>query len=76
MKLACFEPDRMYKIDFDNEGTGTAYTATGESYERILKLLVDAKIDPVVPISERWLPEGAGAWLIINGTTTKGIRHK
>ena len=52
MKLACFEPDRMHKIGLDDEGKGTAYTATGESYERILKRLADLKIDPVVPISE------------------------
>ena len=71
MKLACFDSDRMRKIDFDNEGTGAAYTAIGESYERILKRLVEAKIEPIVPISNEWLPEGAGAWLIIDGTPEK-----
>ena len=69
MKLACFDPDRMCKVDFDNEGTVTAYTAIGESYGRILKRLVEAKIEPIVPISDEWLPEGAGAWLIIDGAT-------
>ena len=57
----------MRKIDFDNGGKGTAYTATGESYEHILKELADAKVDPIVPISDAWLPEEAGAWLIIDG---------
>ena len=67
MSLACYASDRMRKIDSDNEGKGTAYTATGEPYERIRKELVDAKIDPIAPVSDAWLPEGAGAWLIIDG---------
>ena len=71
MKLACFDSDRIRKIDLDNEGTGTAYTAIGESYELILKRLADAEIDPVVPISGEWLPPGAGAWLIIDGNPEK-----
>ena len=67
MQLACFDSDRMRKIDFDNEGKGTAYTATGESCRHILKALAKARIDPIVPISDEWLPEGAGAWLIFDG---------
>ena len=71
MKLACFDSDRIRKIDFDNEGQGTAYTDKGEAYERILKRLAEAKIDPVVLISEEWLPVGAGAWLVIGGNPEK-----
>ena len=67
MKLACFDSDRIRKIDFDNEAQGTAYTAKGEAYERILKRFAEAKIDPIVFISEEWLPVGSGAWLVIDG---------
>ena len=71
MRLACFDSDRIRKIDIDNEGKGTAYTANGESYEHTLKRLADAEIDPVVPISDEWLPPGAGAWLLIDGNPEK-----
>ena len=71
MKLACFDSDRIRKIDFDNEGNGTAYTTSGEAYERILKRLADAEVDPIVPISDEWLPEGAGAWPLIDGNPEK-----
>ena len=71
MKLACFDSDRIRKIDFDNEGKGNAYTNSGETYGRVLEQLAEAEIDPIVPISEEWLPEEAGAWLTIDGN-----RHK
>ena len=71
MMLACFDSDRTRKIDFDNEGNGNAYTESGETHGHVLDQLAAAEIDPVVPISEEWLPEGAGAWLIIDGN-----RHK
>ena len=71
MKLACFDSDRIRKIDFDNEGEGNAYTDSGETYGRILERLAEAEIDPAVPITEDWLPTGAGAWLFIDGNKKK-----
>ena len=67
MKLACFDSDRIRKIDFDSEGRGDAYTEIGEIYGHVLARLAAASVSPVFPISEEWLPEGAGAWLIIDG---------
>ena len=71
MKLACFASDRIRKIDFDNEGKGNAYTEIGEPYGHVLARLGAANISPVFLISEEWLPEGAGAWLIIDGDRDK-----
>ena len=71
MRLACFDSDRIRKIDFDNEGKGNAYADSGETYGRVLEQLAEAEIDPIVPISGDWLPAGAGAWLLIDGNKHK-----
>ena len=71
MKLTCFDSGRISKIDFDSEGKGNAYTEIGETYGRVLARLAAANISPVFPISEEWLPEGAGAWFIIDGDRDK-----
>ena len=71
MKLACFDSDRIRKVDFDREGKGDAYTDIGDTYGHVLARLVDANIRPIFPINEEWLPEGAGAWPIIDGDGEK-----
>ena len=71
MKFACFDSDRIRKINFDREGKGDAYTEIGETYGHVLARLANANISPVFPISEEWLPEGAGAWLTIDGDGEK-----
>ena len=71
MKLACFDSDRIRKIDFDREGKGDAYTEIGDTYGHVLARLADAGISPIFPINKEWLPEGAGAWFIIDGDASK-----
>ena len=71
VKLACFDSDRANKIDFDREGKGQAYIGIGATYGQVLARLADADISPIFPISDEWLPEGGGAWLIIEGDETK-----
>ena len=71
MRLACFDSDRIRKIDFDREGKGNAYTESGETYGHVLARLAAADVNPVVPTNEEWLPEGTGAWLIIDGDRDK-----
>ena len=74
VKLACYAPDRMVKIDFDREGKNQAYTQSGATYDQVLARLADAGISPIFPIRDEWLPEGGAAWLIIDGNPARDNR--
>ena len=74
VKLACYVPDRIVKIDFDREGKGQAYTQTGTTYDQVLARLADAGISPIFPIRDTWLPDWA-AWLIIDGNPARDNRR-
>ena len=67
VKLACLDTDRVKKIDFDREGKGQPCTQIGTTYDQILARLADAGISPVFPISDEWLPQDGGTWLITDG---------
>ena len=75
VKLACQDPDRIVKIDFDREGWGQAYTQTGLRYGQVFAELKEAGISPVFPIPDEWLPDSGYAWLIIDGDEAKDNRR-
>ena len=74
VKLACYDPDRAIKIDFDREGKGQAYIQIGATYDQALARPADAGISPIIPIRDEWLPQDGSAWLIVDGDRRRDHR--